>query len=194
MLSVILIGISAAAGAALRSPPASVADLDACGLPCWRGITPRETLEADADRLLLARGYRELEAIRSRVNLSVFRPQGTAECSARVSYAGGQVADIALLGCPDVYLGDVMALLGTPDGFIADTILSFAGARAFVSLRADPCADGYRPEMRVQGIFIAFYTFDADGRQNAVERLSTWRGFGSGAFYAAADPGLIDCS
>jgi hypothetical protein len=187
-----LLGMSTLVGRAIGQPPHAIGDMGDCGLPCWRAITPRVSQEAAAEAVLRERGYREVAAIRMRLSVGVFIPEASADCAARLSYRAGIVADIALTGCPDVRLGDLMAVLGAPDGLIAGNILSFSGGTLFAAVRASPCEGGLSPFDDVENIFIAYYNA-ASGPERVLANLHTWHGFASTARYQRLEPNLLQC-
>jgi hypothetical protein len=182
------------AGAAWGRAPASVADLDRCPLPCWRGITSGETTLEMARALLHERGYGQRPVSRFFTNPITFERAGSDECLVRIAYGFGIVADVVLHDCPDVRIGDVMAALGEPDGYVAPHILSFRSATVFVEIVGRrSCNTPFSPRTRVENIFImpASYPINTITQVADLGRLNRWQGFMSGAHYLARErPGV----
>ncbi len=182
------------AGAAWSRAPASVADLDRCPLPCWRGITSGETTLEAARALLIERGYQQQPVSRFFTNPITFERAGSDECLVRIAYGFGIVADVVLHDCPGVRMGDVMAVLGEPDGFVAPHILSFRGATVFVEIVGRrSCDTPFSPRTLVENIFImpASYPINTITQVADLGRLDRWQGFMSGAHYLERErPGM----
>jgi hypothetical protein len=182
------------AGAAWVRAPASVADLDGCPLPCWRGIIAGETTLAAAQTLLHERGYQQRPVNRFFTNPLTYERAESGECLVRIAYGFGIVADISLSACPEVVIGDVMTVLGEPDGFVAPHILSFRGATVFVEIVGRrSCDTPFSPRTLVENIFImpASYPINTITQVADLGRLDRWQGFMSGAHYLARErPGV----
>ncbi len=196
LLSTLLVGFGVAAGAALRSPPAAVADLDACALPCWRGIVPRETDMRQAEASLHGAGF-TLEDVVEHFNFVAYRPPDATQCALRLGYSGGKVATIALTQC-GVRLGDVMRLLGAPDGRVGWNTLAFRGAQVFVTVEAHLCHESVSPLSPVTSIFLASRQRVGRGlmlQQFAPEQtiVYPWRGFVSRGHHFLQAPELAVC-
>ena len=178
-----------------QSLPVAVADLDACELPCWRGMTPRITPMNTVDGILRGQGY----GFRGRdENNRLVVYDSDQHCSVMIGNSRGAVGVISLTGCDGVQLGDVMTILGEPDGMVGWNTLSFRGAHVFVTVVGDICYSRLTPYMPVQGIFIV--SSDRSGRglflqQFAPETtsLQAWRGFATRAQYYAGVPQLQVC-
>jgi hypothetical protein len=184
-------------GRALAAPPSAIADLDACTLPCWRGITPRETTMYAAAQSL--RGYTLVPGVaEGHWGMSFYRgPVG--ECSVVLGNSRGSVAALSLTGCGDaVRLGDVMPQLGVPDGRVGWNTLMFRGGQVFVTLAGDVCDERLTPHSVVQGIFIVAQDRSGRGlfvRQFAPEttQIYDWVGFASRARTYQLAPELAVC-
>jgi hypothetical protein len=176
---------------AVSSPLSSlVADLDACPLPCWRGITPRETTLAEAQNLLEIAGYERQPTNRFFENPVVFTASPTSDCVVRLVYNQQMVEDIVLTRCPQLRIGDVMTILGEPDGFVAANILSFRRATVFVEIVGRrTCATPFSPRTLVENIFVMAVDFPVNSRTQSVDlsRLKPWLGFMRGAHYIARE-------
>lgn len=190
----VLLALGMHAGAAWVPAPASVADLDRCPLPCWRGITSGETTLDAARALLSGRGYQQRPVSRFFTNPITFELSGSDECLVRIAYGFGIVADVVLHACPGVSIGDVMAALGEPDGFVAPHILSFRGATVFVEIVGRRSCDTiFTPRTLVENIFImpASYPINTITQVADLGRLDRWQGFMAGAHYLARErPGV----
>jgi hypothetical protein len=195
----LLLFASQGVGRALPGIPAAIADLDTCVLPCWRGITPRETtMRAAAQALagyVLTTGVAE-----DHFNMKFYRaPLGSGECSVVLGNSRGSVAAVSLTHCGEnALLGDVMRLLGDPDGMVGWNTLRFRGGQVFVTVAGDVCHERMTPHSRVQGIFIVSHDRTGRGlfvRQFAPEtiRLYGWAGFASRAHYYRLAPELQVC-
>lgn len=189
-----LLGLGARAGAAWVRPPAAIADIDRCPLPCWRGITPGETTLSEAQSMLLRRGYRAQPVSRFFTNPLTYESNTRDECLVRLAYGFGLIADIVLNDCPAVRMGDIMPILGEPDGFVAPHIISFRGATIFVEIIGRrSCDTPFSPRTLVENIFImpASYPINQLTQVANLERLAPWRGFMAGAHYLALErPGV----
>jgi hypothetical protein len=195
LTTALLIGGWSVGRAIAQPPPAAIADLDACELPCWRGMTPRDTPMYAIESILRVYGY-AYDGRDENNRLVVYR--APSHCSVMVGNSRGAVGVISLTGCGGVQLGDVMTILGEPDGMVGWNTISFRGAHVYVTVAGDICRSRLTPYMNVLGIFIVSSDRSGRGlfvRQFAPETttLQQWLGFATRARYYQAAPELQVC-
>lgn len=193
-----LIGLGALRVGAGRAHPSALRDLDACGLPCWSAISPRETALDDAQTALLSKGYHE-HLHDTRFRFIAYDAAAGDSCRVSLNYSGGVVTLLNLSRCPHVRLGDVIAQLGSPDGILdSGTALTFRGGHVVVVTRTMVCDRWFSPDLPVLSIYLLNGGMP-QRRMMATVTVSDaaqafdWRGFGSEALYANGDSRFPTC-
>lgn len=177
-----------------QPPPSALVGLDACGLPCWNEIVPRQTSFDAAQAKLLGDGY----TLTSNGQTYTFEPSASDQaCQVWLKTGDGLVTVTSLVGCPGVHVGDVIALLGEPDGIIRSLSgLVFRGGQILVLVHEFTCDEWFSPETDIRSIYFA------DGAAMRVHNHLTtdpiflsfpWRGFASRASYRKQEESFPAC-
>ncbi len=196
-----LLSLIVASAITLGTPrPAALADLDACGLPCWLDISPRTTELTAARAILTAHGYREF-LHNADFRFLAFDPSSSeTACRVSLNYASRLVTMLSLSLCPDTILGDLISALGAPDGILeSGTALTFRGGHVIAVVRTMVCDRWFAPDLPLLSVYLlnagvplrrmmATYTL----RDSA--RAFAWRGFANEAYYARTEPDFPVCS
>lgn len=105
-------------------PP--LANLDACALPCWNGITPGITSLREARALLLDQGYAIYDRSMFRGRIEYRPPAGSNWCSAVLgSFDDTIVGYLHLIKCGDSRMGDIAGLLNRAEGTTSGYLLGW---------------------------------------------------------------------
>jgi len=93
-------------------------------IQCWYGITPGSTSTADAQRTIMALGYRF--GVSNQDSDTYLAPVGSQWCDVRLSHFGGSIVRNVFLSCREakIRIGDMMALVGTPERMDVDYVFA----------------------------------------------------------------------
>jgi hypothetical protein len=129
LLALMLSSASIAAlgvGVALSQSPAPLTDLDACRLPCWKGITPGLTSLVDAQTMLSARGYTVADGRFLNGRLEYSPPPESRECAVVLGSLNDRIVSyVHLTQCGDSRLGDIALLLNRAEGTTSGYLLGW---------------------------------------------------------------------
>lgn len=187
--------VSALQVGASLPPPSPLVGLDACELPCWNRIVPRQTPLNMAQTLLAEAGYR----VRGYGQLVTFEPTESIDgCQVWLNTGGGFVTVTSLVHCPGVRLGDLLAILGEPEGILRSASgLVFREAQIVIMVRMLPCDDWFSPQSSILSVY--FVDREAMRIRNLlaadpIYESFPWRGFASPEFYHALDETFPVCA
>jgi hypothetical protein len=177
-----------------QPPPGALVGLDACKLPCWNDIVPRQTPFDTAQALLTEAGYH----VRGRGQLFTFEPGQTVDgCQVWLNTGGGYVTVTSLVSCPGVRLGDLLAILGKPEGILRSASgLVFREGQIVIMVRMLPCDEWFSPQSSIHSIYFVDREAMRIRNELATDPIFQsfhWRGFASAEFYHAQDETFPIC-
>jgi hypothetical protein len=176
----------------MQPPPSALIGLDACKLPCWNSIVPRETSIDAAQTVLSDAGY----ALFARKRLFTFDQPDA--CQVWLNTGAGYVTVISLIRCPGVRLGDLLAILGKPEGILRSaTGLTFREGKIIVMVRMLPCDAWFSPRSDILSIY--FVNRNPNNVRNQIAfdpvfQAFPWRGFANPEFYHQEDSAFPICA
>jgi hypothetical protein len=179
-----LVGLAMGIGFVQAESRSPVLGVDDCEAPCWWGIQPGETRISDANRVMIAQGYRQ-ENTGPRIIYTP--PKDAPGCIVSLQHRNGIVRQTRLSICPDLRLGDVLVALGSPDHLATSFMtLYFDEYAVQMQLHLLDCGERLSPFSEVQFMVLSEPTGDAQ------ETVSLrWQGFALPWRYLRSKPGLV---
>jgi hypothetical protein len=151
---------------------------------CWQGIAPGITRAEDAQRTIIALGYRHAE---SNQDGDTYRaPEASTWCDVRLNHFGGGIVRNIFLACraAQIRIGDMMALVGAPERMDIDYV--------FAMLRNPERGMAYRVETW-SSPYDFVDTIDLSLPYVLSNHPHIWHGFISKADYCRLEPGSAGC-
>jgi hypothetical protein len=156
----------------------------AAAAQCWHGIAPAVTPIEEAQRLVIALGYRHGD---SNQDGDTYRaPAGSAWCDVRINHFGSAVVRNIFLSCraAQIRIGDMMALVGAPERMDIDYM--------FAMLRNPERGLAYRVQTW-SSPYELVDTIDLSLPYVLSNHPHIWHGFISKADYCRLEPGSAGC-